>query len=258
MVPQSPLQSPRSLRLSVSCFTQMQPLQWHSSPKFYTFGRSDPSSMLFSSADTFSQGSFFAAPDRQVGQPANAVRGFSPVSRRVHAGGSDFACIEEGKGEPLVFIHRSLGTFLDFAPAVRHFAHGYRAIAYSRRFHPPNVADSSDTEYTMARHADDLAAVLRVLQIVPAHIVGSSWGAYVALFLALRQPDLARTLVLGEPPILPLLRRSPGGRNLLDRFQRGNYPAVPRGVTPRQRRGWDSGVCGRRLRQIRKFRRASR
>jgi pimeloyl-ACP methyl ester carboxylesterase len=75
-------------------------------------------------------------------------------------------------------------------------------------------------EYAMSRHADDLDAVLHALQIESAHIVGSSWGAYVALFLALRQPDLVRTLVLGEPPILPLLRRSPAGRNLLEQFQK--------------------------------------
>ncbi len=143
-----------------------------------------------------------------------------PPSGRLSVDGYDFACAEEGTGDPIVFIHGSLGTLLDFAPAVRHFAGNHRAITYSRRFHPPNAPGRSGAEYTIAGHADDLAGLLRALKIESAHLAGSSWGAYVALFLATRHPALIRTLVLGEPPVLPLLRRSPVGRDLLDIFQR--------------------------------------
>ncbi len=144
---------------------------------------------------------------------------FPPVAR-ILLGGYSVACMDEGKGQPLVFIHGSLGTFLDFAPAVRHFAPRYRAVTYSRRFHPPNAVEYSDREYTVARHADDLEALLDQLKIESAHVVGSSWGAYVALFLATRRPTLVRTLVLGEPPVFPLLARSPVGNDLLNRFTR--------------------------------------
>jgi pimeloyl-ACP methyl ester carboxylesterase len=45
----------------------------------------------------------------------------------------------------------------------------------------------------------------------PAHLVGNSYGAYIALALAVDHPELVRRLVLGEPPILPLLARTAVG-----------------------------------------------
>jgi pimeloyl-ACP methyl ester carboxylesterase len=51
-----------------------------------------------------------------------------------------------------------------------------------------------------------------------AHVVGSSYGAYTALFLAMRHPDRVCTLVLSEPPVLPLLVDHPEGREIRDRF----------------------------------------
>ncbi len=147
--------------------------------------------------------------------------GLLPRRSRISLGGYDFACMEEGSGEALLFLHGSLGTLLEFTPAVRHFARNYRAIAYSRRCHPPNAADCPERDYTISGHAEDLVGLLSALRIESAHLVGSSWGAYVALFLATRRPHAARTLILGEPPVLPLLRRTPEGLDLLGCFLRG-------------------------------------
>jgi pimeloyl-ACP methyl ester carboxylesterase len=143
-----------------------------------------------------------------------------PTVRTLNASGTSFAYIDIGDGEPVVMIHGSLGSFLDFANQWSDFAAEHRVIAYSRRFHPPNSIDPSDTTYTIDLHADDLEAILGALRLRTAHLIGSSWGAYVALALVLRRQDLARTLVLAEPPILPLLRESPVGRILLTHFVR--------------------------------------
>jgi pimeloyl-ACP methyl ester carboxylesterase len=147
-----------------------------------------------------------------------APNGLFPACTWISAAGYRFAFLEKGKGEPLLFLHGSLGTILDFMPAVRHFARSHRAMTYSRRFHPPNAHDHADPEYTVARHAEDAAALLGELHIESAHMVGSSWGAYVALYLAVQQPSFVRTLVLGEPPVLSLLQHSPVGRGLLEEF----------------------------------------
>jgi hypothetical protein len=58
-------------------------------------------------------------------------------------------------------------------------------IAYSRRFHPPNEIDPSDRTYAAERHAENLAALLGALDAGKAHLVGSSYGAYIILVLAL-------------------------------------------------------------------------
>ena len=48
---------------------------------------------------------------------------------------------------------------------------------------------------------DDLAVIIRMLKIAPAHLVGHSYRGAIAYHLALRHPELVRTLVLAEPVI---------------------------------------------------------
>jgi pimeloyl-ACP methyl ester carboxylesterase len=50
--------------------------------------------------------------------------------------------------------------------------------------------------------------------------VANSYGGYVSLFLALRYPQLVRTLSLAEPPVHPLLRDLPGGEGMFQDFIR--------------------------------------
>jgi pimeloyl-ACP methyl ester carboxylesterase len=56
--------------------------------------------------------------------------------------------------------------------------------------------------------ADDAAGVLRALDIASAHVAGFSGGSIIAQELALRQPDLVRSLVLQStwPAMDPYLR----------------------------------------------------
>ena len=53
---------------------------------------------------------------------------------------------------------------------------------------------------------NQLAGLMKQLGIIPAHIIGSSYGGYIALLLAVDHPKLVRTLVLGEPPAFPLMQ----------------------------------------------------
>lgn len=113
---------------------------------------------------------------------------------------------------PVVFVHGTLGDSRSWNGQEGMFAQSYRVLVYSRRFHRPNpqAADSTHT-YSPKLHAEDLAALLLTLDLAPAHIVGSSYGAYTALALAREHPELVRSLVLAEPPILPLLTGSEAG-----------------------------------------------
>jgi pimeloyl-ACP methyl ester carboxylesterase len=61
----------------------------------------------------------------------------------------------------------------------------------------------------MLPHVNDLVALLRVLAATPAHLVGHSWGAFICLLAAIRQPKLVRSLALAEPPVLTLLTSVP-------------------------------------------------
>jgi pimeloyl-ACP methyl ester carboxylesterase len=95
----------------------------------------------------------------------------------------------------------------------------HRVLVYSRRYHPPNPALDDREVYSPALHAADLAALLQALDLAPAHVVGAAYGAYAALVLALDHPEMVRSLVLGEPPVLPLLTRTPAGDSLRRTFE---------------------------------------
>jgi non-heme chloroperoxidase len=138
----------------------------------------------------------------------------------IEAAGITFACREAGEGPPLLFIHGSLGSLGDFSAQVEFFSSRFRAVSYSRRYHPPNASGDPDARYTLAEQADDIAAVVRAAGMDHPDVIASSWGGYAALLCAIRYPGIFRSLVLGEPPMLPLLEATEEGRAELEKFRK--------------------------------------
>jgi pimeloyl-ACP methyl ester carboxylesterase len=56
----------------------------------------------------------------------------------------------------------------------------------------------------MAEHIEDLKILLNTLQAKPAHLIGHSYGALMALVLASEEPQYVRSLILAEPPAITL------------------------------------------------------
>jgi pimeloyl-ACP methyl ester carboxylesterase len=73
-------------------------------------------------------------------------------------------------------------------------ARHYRVLQYDCR--GQGQSDHPDQPYTMALHADDLAALLDALGIPTAHIAGISYGGEVAQAFALAYPQRIRSLIL--------------------------------------------------------------
>ena len=57
----------------------------------------------------------------------------------------------------------------------------------------------------MREDVADLAALIEMLGLAPADIVGQSLGSAIVLRLAGERPDLFRSLIVNEPPLLDLL-----------------------------------------------------
>jgi non-heme chloroperoxidase len=117
-------------------------------------------------------------------------------------------------GAPIVFVHGSLGDFSTWNWQDTAFARSYRVLVYSRRYHRPNPQVDDSQPYSPKLHAEDLAALLLRLELGPAHVVGVDFGAYTALVLAREHPDLVRSLVLAEPPVVSLLSNIESGETL--------------------------------------------
>jgi pimeloyl-ACP methyl ester carboxylesterase len=130
-------------------------------------------------------------------------------ARKVTANGLSFAYIEQGSGSPLVLVHGSVSDYREWDLQMRSLAKHYRVIAYSRRYHWPNLPPGTAADASVERQAEDLAAIIRALGIAPAHIVAHSFGGAVALELALRHPEMVRSLVLEKPGVRSVLGELP-------------------------------------------------
>ena len=133
---------------------------------------------------------------------------------RVEINGASLACMERGSGSPVVMVHGSLGDYRTWDQQVGPFSQRYRIVVPSRRYHWPNEAPVDGTPYRLMQHVEDLAALIEALDRGPADIVGTSYGAMTTLTLATIRPDLMRSIVLTEPPLIPWLDALPGGREV--------------------------------------------
>lgn len=113
--------------------------------------------------------------------------------------------IDQGSGEPVVFVHGGLSDLRFWEFQVETFADRYRTIAYSFRHYHPNPPLEAGARISHEILVEDLRTLLETLDVDPAHLVGQSTGGFVSLLLARDRPDLVRSLTLAEPPILPLL-----------------------------------------------------
>lgn len=127
----------------------------------------------------------------------------------VTANGAELAYREVGRGEPVVFIHGSLSDIRTWDGQLEAIGGTHRAIAYSRRYSPPGPPIEPGADDQMLPHVEDLTALLEGLEAEPAHLVGNSWGGFIALLAAIRAPERVRTLVLMEPPVLSLFVSTP-------------------------------------------------
>jgi non-heme chloroperoxidase len=143
---------------------------------------------------------------------------------------------EDSQQPPVIFIHGGLDDYRCWQFQVDSFSSKYRAISYSRRFAYPNEwIGNVAQDNTIEDNAKDLAELIRKLDLAPAHLVGASYGAFIALYCVSKNPGLAKAMVLNEPPILSFLASSPMKEDveLLQRFiarvQRPSQDAFKRG-----------------------------
>ncbi len=102
--------------------------------------------------------------------------------------------IGRSDGPALVF-NNSLGSdfriWQDIVPA---FTDRFRVVLYDKRGH--GLSDAPPAPYTIDDHTDDLLALLDVLKIDSAALVGLSVGGMIAQRAAVRAPERVKALVL--------------------------------------------------------------
>jgi pimeloyl-ACP methyl ester carboxylesterase len=149
--------------------------------------------------------------------PSNNLKNIEINGRKLHY-------IEQGgEGQPVViFIHGGLDDYRCWQFQIDSFSKRYRSISYSRRFAYPNKwIGNVAQDNTIEDNAKDLVELIRKLDLAPAHLAGASYGAFTALYCVSKNPELAKTMILNEPPIMQFLARSSikEDAELLQRFR---------------------------------------
>jgi pimeloyl-ACP methyl ester carboxylesterase len=122
---------------------------------------------------------------------------------------SSVIAVTRGDGPDVVLVHGALGDHRQWAPIAEALESAFRVTAISRRYHWPHPPPPDDGKsYTYIAQAHDLRAFLQSLGR-PAHLVGHSWGAGVALLTALAEGIVVRSLVLIEPAFGSLIAAGP-------------------------------------------------
>ncbi len=135
--------------------------------------------------------------------------------KTVDVNGTQLHYIERGENnkQSVIFTHGALSDYREWEFQIEPFSRNYRVICYSRRHAYPNKVEDdfhfTEDNHSMAQYASDLAEVIKKLKLSPAHFIGHSDGAFATLYCAYKNPELVKSLVLCEPPVLPLLATSP-------------------------------------------------
>jgi pimeloyl-ACP methyl ester carboxylesterase len=155
---------------------------------------------------------------------AREVEDVEPPS--IETNGTRLYYIEQGSGEPVLFVHGSLGDYRTWTGVLDRFSKDYRAISYSRRYAYPNRWMEGGDD-GIAANAEDLYGLIGSLGLGPVHIVGHSYGAFTAIVCARRHPQVVRSLILEEPPLLPMIVADPNNpREILSLFRKSPRAAL--------------------------------
>jgi pimeloyl-ACP methyl ester carboxylesterase len=136
-----------------------------------------------------------------------AERDHPPRGRFVEVDGVRLHYVERGAGTPVVLLHGNGSMTRDFeiSQVVELAAARYRVIAFDR----PGYGFSERPRgraWTPSAQARLLAKAFRVLEIERPVVVGHSWGALVAMALAVEHPTAIRGVVLLGGYFFPSLR----------------------------------------------------
>ena len=150
---------------------------------------------------------------------SRAERRNPPVGRFVTVHGVRLHYVERGSGTPLVLLHGNGSMIEDFQSSglIDLAAKKFRVIAFDR----PGFGHSDrprTTVWTPEAQAGLIAAALTKIGAPRAIVLGHSWGTLVALALALKHPEVVRSLVLASGYYYPNARADVGMLSL---------PAIP-------------------------------
>lgn len=104
-----------------------------------------------------------------------------------------------GEGEPILVLHGGPGLSMDyFFPHFYDFAKHYKLIFFDQRY-SGRSGGIIDSNLTTEIFVEDIEALRKELLIKNFHLMGHSWGSFVALSYAIKYPKNLKSLLLISP-----------------------------------------------------------
>lgn len=135
-----------------------------------------------------------------MSSPILAQSGSSPAVKSGYAPVNGLKLYYEirGTGEPLILLHGGVVGITMFGPNLDALSQKRKVIAVELQGHG-HTADI-DRQLSFEAMADDVAALLKFLDINKADVMGYSLGGGVALQTAIRHPEMVSKLVIVSAP----------------------------------------------------------
>jgi pimeloyl-ACP methyl ester carboxylesterase len=124
-------------------------------------------------------------------QPAVAPNGkFATVN------GKKIYYEESGSGMPLLILHGFSGTTLKWTNYVPEFSKSFRVITMDLPGHGRSDYMDTTEVYLHKKAAEYIIGVLDQLKIDSVHVMGSSSGGFITLYMATMRPELLKKIIV--------------------------------------------------------------
>ena len=121
-----------------------------------------------------------------------------------------------GAGVPLLLLHGFMGRGSGWGAHATALARQFRLVVVDLPGHGRAGIPLDPARASVERTADDLATILERAGCAPAHVLGYSLGARIALRLAVAHPTALRRLVLESPSAGPATGAERSARRAAD------------------------------------------
>ena len=153
--------------------------------------------------------------------------------------------VDEGEGEPIVFIHGNPSWSFEFRGLVQGLSGQFRCVAPDHVGFGLSERSRRPEDYCPQAHSDNFAALLEELQLENISLYLTDWGGPIGLDFARRHPDRVRRLILANTWCWPVntdrhfimfsrMMSSPVGRFLNRRLNFFVTQVMPRAVGDRK------------------------
>ncbi|QLP49014.1 proline iminopeptidase-family hydrolase [Klebsiella michiganensis] len=116
-----------------------------------------------------------------------AVEGYNVVAYQFGDGDETVLCLNGGPGLPCDYLREAHACLKQ---------HGYRVITFDQLGTGKSDRPDDASLWTMARYVREVETVRRTLGLGQVHLLGHSWGGWLAIEVALHHPGAIRSLIL--------------------------------------------------------------